>query len=269
MKKLPTCSLLISTYNWPQALEACLKSVIKQTIKPNEILIADDGSTEETTQLINNFKSKTNIPITHVWHEDNGFRKTIVLNMALAKAKFEYIVQVDGDVYLHKDFIKDHLNFAKPNTFVRASRIYMDKNLSEKNLNNEFKISLFDKSLTNKFSALRIPFVQFLFEHKYKTKGNELYEIHGCNMAFWKADFYKVNGFNEDFNGWGPEDKELVVRLLNAGVKKRFLKMKGLVYHFWHKEQSRNNLQNNEDLLAKAIETKSVYCNNGLNKYLK
>ena len=103
-------TILVSTYNWPAALELSLRSMFSQTVLPDEIVIADDGSTAETAELINRLKQETNIPIKHVWHEDKGFRKTIVLNQAIAQATGDYILQVDGDVILSPYFVQDHLS---------------------------------------------------------------------------------------------------------------------------------------------------------------
>jgi glycosyltransferase involved in cell wall biosynthesis len=116
-------SLLISTYNWPRALELVLLSAANQKVMPDEILIADDGSTEETKDLIESFKKKLLIPIYHFWHEDKGFRKSIILNKAIASAKGDYIIQVDGDCIMHKNFVGDHKAMAKQNTYLYGSRV--------------------------------------------------------------------------------------------------------------------------------------------------
>jgi glycosyltransferase involved in cell wall biosynthesis len=127
-----TCTLIIATYNWPQALELVLISVSKQTIIPDEIVIADDGSTKETLDVIKKVKKKLNLPIKHVWQEDQGFRKTKILNKSFAIAKGEYIVQVDGDIVLHKKFVEDHLGNARPNVFLHGSRSFLNNRLSKK-----------------------------------------------------------------------------------------------------------------------------------------
>src|SRR5690554_2052679 len=102
-------SLLISIYNWPEALELVLMSVENQSVGPRELLIADDGSSEKTKQLIDAFAKKSQIPIKHFWHEDKGFRKSKILNKAVAGSTSDYIIQTDGDCIMHKDFVKDHL----------------------------------------------------------------------------------------------------------------------------------------------------------------
>src|SRR5690606_38407098 len=120
--------LLISTYNWPEALELVLMSANNQTQPPDEILIADDGSSEETKDLIENFQKKLVVPIRHFWHEDKGFRKAIILNKAIAAATGDYIIQVDGDCIMHKDFVRDHKALAQLNVYLFGSRV----NIQEK-----------------------------------------------------------------------------------------------------------------------------------------
>ncbi|MBC8052878.1 MAG: glycosyltransferase family 2 protein [Sphingobacteriaceae bacterium] len=262
-------SLIISTYNWPEALELCLLSVLAQETLPDEILIADDGSGEATKFLIEKYRGSFNISLKHVWHEDNGFRLAQIRNKAIAAAKGDYIIQIDGDLILHKKFISDHIAFSKSGSFVRASRIYLDQKLSKELLvSKSIKFSIFNKGLSNKLSALHVPFLWNYFEYNYKSKGDERYEIHGCNMAFWRKDAIAVNGYNEDFKGWGPEDKEFVVRLLNSGVKKRFIKMGGQVFHIYHNENMKENLNSNLSIFKDAIKDVKTFCVKGINQYL-
>ncbi|MDR2285811.1 MAG: glycosyltransferase family 2 protein [Sphingobacterium sp.] len=261
--------LVISTYNRADALEVCLKSVLNQVVPPDEILIADDGSGTETRQLIENYKQLFNVPLIHIWHEDNGFELAKVRNKAIACSTSDYIVQIDGDLILHKYFIKDHRAFARPNSFVRASRIYLDEELTNQKLEDRsIAVNRFKSKLSNFFSAFRVPVLQGLLATNYKVKGDELWEIHGCNMAFWRQDAIAVNGYNEDFKGWGPEDKEFVARLLNKGVQKRFLKFGGIVFHLWHAVNAKENLDANNVIFKTTKESKLTYCKNGIDKYL-
>ncbi len=263
----PSSSLIISTYNWPEALELCLLSIQKQHTLPDEVLIADDGSGNDTRKLIEKFQEGFPVPLIHIWHSDDGFKLAKIRNKAIAAAKGDYIIQIDGDLILHPYFIDDHLRFAKPDIFVRASRIYLNQSLSSILFSKkDIGVSVFTSGLSNKFSALRIPFLWRFFESGYKA--HELYEIHGCNMAYWRQNIISVNGYNESFQGWGPEDKELVVRLLNKGYKKRFIKMGALVFHLWHPENLKNNLVNNEREFHLSISEKRTFCELGLNQYL-
>ena len=117
-------SLIISTYNRSDALELCVKSVLRQSLLPDEIIIADDGSKAASSE----------VTIIHVWHEDLGFRLASIRNKAIAKASKEYIIQIDGDIVLHKDFVKDHVHFAKKGSFVTGSRVLIREGLTQKML---------------------------------------------------------------------------------------------------------------------------------------
>jgi len=267
--KPQSVSLIISTYNWPQALELVLCSVAEQTIIPNEVIIADDGSREDTKQLIETLNLRLNLPIKHIWHEDKGFRLAKIRNMAIASSTSEYIIQIDGDIIIHPRFIADHIKFAKSGSFVRASRIYINEETSNTMLKEHHsKINAFSKGITNFFSALRIPFLWSYFEDNYKNKGDERYEIHGANMAYWRKDAIRVNGYNEDFNGWGPEDKEFITRLLNTGIKKRFIKLGAVAFHIYHKENPKTFLEENVKLFKDAITKKKTVIKNGINQYV-
>lgn len=270
MALLPKCSLLIATYNWPKALELCLQTVSQQSVLPNEIIIADDGSKLPTTDVVKQFTANFTIPVVHVWHPDAGFQLAQIRNKAFAKAQYDYIIQIDGDLLLHPHFIADHLAIAKPNHFVSGSRVLLSEQTTQHLLAQN---QLFQgiKSLGNEknfFNGLRLPAIRNFLADRYKQSGTNTYYVKGCNMAFWKKDLLAVNGYNEAFTGWGREDSDLAIRLINTGIKKRFLKMGGVSYHLWHKEASRDNEATNTAMMQKAIDEKHTWANKGLNQYL-
>jgi len=264
-----TSSLIIATYNRPDALALVLESVLLQTQMPGEVLIADDGSEAATKSVVKAYAEKISIPLHHIWHEDKGFRLSAIRNKAIAAAKGDYIIQVDGDVIMHPHFIEDHIAFARENSFVRASRIYLDEALTAKKLQEKnAHINVWKSGVSNKTSALHVPLLWPFFETGYKNKGLERFEIHGCNMAFWRSDAIRTNGYNEDFEGWGYEDKEFVARLLAVGCVKRFLKLGGIVFHLHHPESPRDRESINALILNQSIEQPSTRCANGIDKYL-
>ena len=256
-------TLIISTYNWPEALELILKSVMHQSKIPDEILIADDGSKKNTKDLINTYQKKLNL--IHVWHEDKGFRKSVILNKAIARSKGEYIIQIDGDILIHKHFIKDHLKHSKENTFIHGSRVFLGKELTKNSIKDScFVFSFFEKNITNRFNMIHSPFLANIFSRKSKSlKGTR-----GCNFSFFKNDFIKVNGYNEDLTGWGKEDSELSARLINNNIIKKKLKFSALTYHLFHEFSSKENLQNNSLILNKVITENIKECNDGVRKYI-
>jgi glycosyltransferase involved in cell wall biosynthesis len=262
-----TSSLVIATYNWPEALEACLKSVLQQQQMPDEIVIADDGSGNDTRQLIAKYKEIFTIPVVHVWHPDEGFKLAAIRNKANAKATGDYIIQIDGDLLLHKDFVKDHIAAAKQACFIGGSRVILNQALSAQLLTKESReISLFQKGVSNHLNGIHSSLMGKVLSRLIPSK--DASGIRGCNMGYWKKDFIAVNGYNEAQTGWGLEDTDLVMRFYNSGLKRTYFKLRGIVYHLWHAEKSRDNVAANHLILQKTIREKAVRCENGVQQYL-
>lgn len=259
-------SLIISTYNRANALELVLLSLMKQSEMPDEVIIADDGSTEETAELIEKYRTKLIIPLLHCWHADEGFKLGEIRNKAIALAQGEYIIQIDGDIVMHKHFIRAHKRMARIGCFVQGSRALLSNEVTNEAVDRKItNFRAFTKGITNRFNALYLPLISRLITRPTK----KLEGIRGCNMGFWKSDLLLVNGFNEDIQGWGREDSELVARLFNNNVFRKNIKLSGFGYHLYHKEHSRNSLQRNDEILTEAIEKNRKRCANGIDKYLQ
>ncbi len=259
-------SLIISTYNWPNALALVLKSLKKQVLLPDEVLIADDGSNDDTKRLIESFREDIKIPVCHVWHKDDGFNKAAILNKAIAKAKGEYIIQVDGDCIMHSNFIKDHLDFVSEGTYIYGSRVNIQQDYVE-TLFSEEKVSFnaFSKGIKKRTRAIHMPALSSF----YKSNKRYSKKFRGCNTSYFKADFLAVNGYNEDFKGWGREDSELAHRFHNYGLKSRRIRYRGIVFHIHHYEKSKSRLELNNDIELKTIKEKLTWTVNGVDKHLK
>lgn len=259
-------SVLVSTYNWPEALELCLRSVFCQTVKPAEIVVADDGSRDDTRQLIDRLRRETDIPIVHVWQEDKGFRKTEILNKAILKISHPYVIQIDGDVVLDRHFIADHLEVAEPGYFVCGSRVGLKPEMTERFFRSggAYRPPFYRLTLGYMLNSFRCrPLRRYMARH-FAPK--DLTRLRGCNMAFWREDLLRVNGYDENLTMWGAEDTEIAFRLMYAGVKKRFLKAGGVEYHLWHKPASRENLPFHNRVLEDVIAHKRTWCENGIVK---
>jgi len=269
MKSNIKSSLIIATYNWKEALELVLQSVMRQTVKPMEIIIADDGSKNDTKDLIKVYKEKFDMPIHHIWHEDKGFRLAEIRNKAIKIAKGDYIIQIDGDTILHKDFVKDHLKYAQRGQFISGSRVLLDEKFSKKILKNkQFNFSLFTSKAKNKHYHLRLPILTKILIKPTNNIDEVIHSIRGCNMSFWfwKEDLLAVNGYNEALTGWGREDSELSARLVNYGLKKINLKFSAIQYHIYHPENSQQNLNKNDQILIDTIAKKQTYIAQGIYK---
>ena len=258
-------ALLISTYNWPEALNLVLKSVQAQTVMPDEILIADDGSREDTKQVIDSFRDKISSPIKHIWHEDEGFRRSRILNKAISETIADYIIQTDGDCLIHPRFVEDHILKAKPNTYLFGSRVNLleegVKELFEKEVT---RFGVFSKLIKNRTRNIHCSVLANLYNpQKALSK-----KLRGCNMSYWKSDFIAVNGYDNSYEGWGREDSDLATRLTNSGLYSQRMRYTAIVYHIWHREASKERLGLNDEIFNKVIAEKNTRCESGINEYL-
>jgi len=260
-----SCTLVTPTYNWPEALELLLSSVLNQTVLPNEVIIADDGSGHDTKQLIEKFQQKFPIPLIHIWHEDLKNRKPKIMNKAIAAAKYEYIIEIDGDIIMNRHFIEDHLHFAQKGHYLFGSRVNIQGKLLPKLFFRKINhFNFFSKGIKKRFRTIRIPFLMSLA----KSVDQRSRKLRGCNMSFWKEDFIKINGFNEDLVGWGIDDSEMIQRLHNIGIKGKRLKYAGIAYHIYHKEQSKSHIEINNEIEKQTTEKKLTFIEKGINQYL-
>ncbi len=258
-------SLIITTYNWKEALQLSLGSVLAQTLLPKEIVVADDGSRPDTAELVQAFGASSPVPVIHSWQEDQGFRSARSRNKAIAQARGEYIILIDGDIVLEPHFVEDHQSFAQSGYFVQGSRALLGPELSAQALaSGRFRLPMFARGVENKKNCLRSTVLARLFSFKSKRLGG----VKTCNFAFWKHDAQQVNGFNEDFVGWGREDSEFAARLINAGIRRQDLKFFGLGYHLHHPINTRDRLAINDALLKATIEEKRTRCGRGLDQHL-
>jgi glycosyltransferase involved in cell wall biosynthesis len=257
-------SILLATYNWPQALKLCLESLACQTDSDFEIIIADDGSTASTQELIEHIKATHPIPIRHLWQEDQGFRKTKILNQAIRAARGDYLIFLDGDCIVQPDFVARHCALAQPGYLVTGSRVLLNEKLTQKLLNwphwdfERFSHRLLSKRLhseVNKYFPLKLK----LGSGKWRDYKKFVWRrIKGCNMACWKSDAQMIQGFDETMTGWGHEDADFVFRLQQNHVKRKSGSWATEVFHLHHQINDQSNAAGNarrvrEKILAKAI----------------
>ena len=248
----------------------CVESALHQSVAPDEIVIADDGSGAETIEVINSFKNQGRAPIVHIWQPDQGYQLAQIRNKAFVAAGYEYLVQVDGDLILHPQFIRDHLAMSHEGTFVSGSRVNMDETLTEDIISGKIafsEISNQTKHLQKKYNGWYSPLLCRL-NHLLQRSAQNYKHVLGCNMAFWKKDLQRVNGYNEDFTGWGKEDNDLALRLMNSGVKLRFVKYGAIMYHLAHKVADLSSVPENEQLLEKSRVEKISFVRSGMSNHL-
>ncbi|HBT76771.1 MAG TPA: family 2 glycosyl transferase [Planctomycetaceae bacterium] len=255
-------SLIITTYNWKEALGLCLQTVLEQTRLPDEIIIADDGSREDTAALIGAYRQKSPIPVIHSWQPDEGFRLATSRNRGIARSCGEYIIMIDGDLLLHRKFCEDHLRNATPGFWVQGTRTHLTPEKSgEIFRTGDTRIGFWGGGVTRRKNTIYFPLLSRFW------KGNQK-SVNGSNLAFWRADVLAVNGFNEAFVGWGAEDVEFIARMTHRGIRRRNIRFQALSYHLYHEERSREMLEVNRAILEETRRTESLRCAKGIDAYL-
>jgi len=257
-------SLIISTYESPRALDQVFRGVQRQSAMPGEILLADDGSGPATRELVGRWQKKLAAPLRHVWHEDLGFRKTIILNKSLAAATGDYIVLLDGDCVPHDRFVADHAGLAEMNFWVQGRRCFVVEKFAAEFSSGVTPVFqwMLSGRITGLPKAVRLPFP--IVQRNTGQRG-----IIGCNMGFWRDDLLAVNGFDEEYTGWGlGEDSDVGTRLYHLGRPRKFVYGRAVVYHLNHPMLGRAHVEASRWRLNETIASKKIRCVRGVDQYL-
>lgn len=258
-------TLIVTTFNWPAALDLTLKSIARQTVAPEEVIVADDGSGPDTAEVVERWKRRIAAPVQHLWQPHEGFRLARSRNRAIAAAKGDYLIIVDGDMVLHRHFVADHLNAARPGSFIQGVRLLTEAAAAGRMLREgSLDLHVFSRGIRRRRHAVRnLALSRLLF---WERMGQSA--IRGCNQAYWKSDLLHVNGFNEAFVGWGREDNEIAARLYNVGIRRRNLKFQALAIHLHHPSRHPQGANPNDAILHQAIERGETWCRQGLDRHL-
>ncbi|MBX7490427.1 glycosyltransferase family 2 protein [Helicobacter turcicus] len=255
MQCVKSVSLIITTYNQKERLALVLDSVKQLEVLPNEVLVADDGSKEDTKELIESYARDFPCTLKHIWQEDKGFRASAIRNRAVEAANGDYIIMVDGDMVLESHFIKDHLYFAKPKRLLQGSRALLDSVQTRDVLEGGI-CKVYDY---RGFKSRRFGWLSYLLcvtsgiRKDFFKKNDFIKGTRSCNMSFYRQDYLEIGGFNENFIGWGREDSEFVARFLFNGGELRRLKFGGIAYHLWHLENNKEMLESNHQIYLQTI----------------
>jgi len=260
-------SVIVTTYNWPQALELVLEALARQRTLPREVVVADDGSAADTAAVIQAAARHYPVPVRHSWVEDRGFRVALCRNRAIAAASGDYILLLDGDMLPHPRFVGDHLDAAEPGTFVQGMRVLTDETGREQLLSRRVQsLGLFSKGLARRRHTLRMPALAALSLRL--SRGTNPRAIKTCNQGWWREDLLALNGFDERFEGWGREDSDLAARAFHAGLDRRSLRFAGLATHLYHPERHESGESRNDALLADTRASGRIRSELGIDRHL-
>jgi glycosyltransferase involved in cell wall biosynthesis len=266
-------SVIVSTYNRPDALDVALRALSRQSDRHFEIVVADDGSGAATARVVRDWTARTPVAVKHVWHEDRGFHLAEIRNLGIRESAGRYLVFLDGDCITRPSFLAAHRRLAEPGWFVTGNRILMSQRLTAQALAEasatrpepESFGSLAHLSLRARGDLNRIaPLLALPLGSLRKRRATQWRGANGSNMAFWRGDLEAVDGFDAAFTGWGREDSDIFVRLIRAGVRRKDGRFATGVLHLWHREADRSGLDTNERRLAEIIGGNGVKARRGL-----
>jgi glycosyltransferase involved in cell wall biosynthesis len=265
-------AVIITTYNRPDALQAVLDGYAAQDAANFELLVADDGSGAATRRLVEDFATHVHFPVRHIWQEDRGFRAGAARNRALAATIADYVVFTDGDCIPPPFFVSRHRDLAEPGFFLSGNRILLGPDFTAKVLRQ--RLALHKWSTLHWLSAwLRrdvnraLPLIHLPDGAWRKRQPRRWEGVKTCNLSGWRDDLLRVNGFDERYSGWGLEDSDIVIRLLRAGVSHKSARFGAPVFHLWHAENDRTQLEENRRRLAEILASDRVAAVVGLDQY--
>jgi glycosyltransferase involved in cell wall biosynthesis len=265
MSSGPTLGVVVNTCNQPDYLGRVLRALSHQTILPDEVLIADDGSGPETERVVKEWSRQQPFRSEHLWQQKQGFRRSRILNCAIAAAHSQYLIFLDGDSVPHPAFAADHRHLARSGAFVQGHRALIEQRAAGYFGCGDFAEDRRRALWTGQLRGLKHA---FRWPAPLRRFRSDLRGVRGCNLAIWRADLVRVNGYNEEFVGWGREDSDLSLRLMNNGLRRLDVRGWALCYHLWHPPVSRERLPDNDRLLEEATAGSATRCKVGLDKHL-
>ncbi len=267
-------AVIVTTYNRPDALAAVLQAYLAQTDRNFEVLVADDGSTPDTAEVIRQYQGRATFPIRHIWQEDLGFRAAMARNRALAATNADYVIFTDGDCVPRADFVARHRMLSERGWFLSGNRLLLSRDFTEQVLRQKLPVHLWGWGawllarmrghIVRLLPLIRLPDVKGLRKlAPLRWEGAKT-----CNLSAWRQDLLTVNGLDESYTGWGLEDSDLVIRLIRAGVYSKSARFSAPVLHLWHRENDRANLEENRRRLEQVLGATHTRAHKGVDQYL-
>jgi glycosyltransferase involved in cell wall biosynthesis len=262
-------SVIVTTYNREDALDAVLSTLSRQSDRGFEVVIADDGSRPMTAAVVEHWRTRLGVQLSHVWQLNCGFRAAEIRNRAILACRGDYCIFLDGDCIVPPDFVATHRKLAEPGWFVTGNRVLLSAALTEAVLREHLQPETWGASAwigqrlrggVNRLAALlRLPLGPLRKLQARRWRG-----ARSCNLAVWRSDLERVDGFDASFTGWGREDSDLLIRLLRCGLRRKDGRFATGVIHLWHAQLDRAQLAANDARLDAVLQSDRRRAQRGL-----
>ena len=262
-------SVIVTTYNREDALDAVLSALSRQSDRGFEVVIADDGSRPMTAAVVEHWQTRLGVQLSHVWQLNCGFRAAEIRDRAILACRGDYCIFLDGDCIVPPDFVAMHRKLAEPGWFVTGNRVLLSAALTEAVLREHLQPETWGASAwigqrlrggVNRLAALlRLPLGPLRKLQARRWRG-----ARSCNLAVWRSDLERVDGFDASFTGWGREDSDLLIRLLRCGLRRKDGRFATGVIHLWHAQFDRAQLAANDARLEGVLQSDRKRAQRGL-----
>ena len=262
-------SVIVTTYNREDALAAVLAALSRQSDNRFEVVVADDGSGPATATLVDDWRSRLGVPLGHVWQPHRGFRAAEIRNRAIQTCRGDYCVFLDGDCIVSPDFLAIHRRLAERGWFVTGNRVLLSPRLTAAVLREDLRPEAWSLSrwmgerrrggVNRLAGVLRLPLGPLRKLESRRWRG-----ARSCNLAVWRSDLERVDGFDASFSGWGREDSDLLIRLLHCGLRRKDGRFATGVIHLWHPDADRAQLAANDARLDAVLHSDRTRAQLGL-----
>jgi glycosyltransferase involved in cell wall biosynthesis len=270
----PAASLILATYQWPEALALVLSGLMTQSEKNFEVMIADDGSDFRTKDVITVFERRRAFPIRHFWQENQGFRKSRILNQAIQAARGRVLIFLDGDCVPHREYVAQHIALQDGRHYIAGRRVDLSREFTHWLDPARVEAGALNGTITGLFHLWRDslreegsrPFHRaYMVRHPWFRKVfglDKVADLKGCNFSVLREHMLALDGFDESYEGYGREDTDVELRLQNLGLKIKSAKNLCLQFHLWH--ERRGFTPANDDLLNEVKRSKRVKATRGI-----
>ena len=262
-------SVVVASYDRPDALDAVLRGLARQTDRAFEVIVADDGSPPSTAAVVTRWSGRMSVPLSHVWQEHHEFRAPEISNRAILRSRGDYLVFLDGDCIPLPTFVEAHRKLAEPGWFVFGNRILMSRTLTEAVL----RENLEPETWTFRDFALRrmrgginrlLPAISLPLGPLRKRNSRDWRSVRTCNLGIWRSDFEHINGQEAAYRGWGPHDSDMAVRLIRSGRRRKDGRFRTGVLHLWHPDAERARLAENQEIFRDTLAGERIRAVQGL-----
>lgn len=269
MKDTPAVSVVIACYRQYALLQRTLLSLTRQSFTDFEVVLADDGSGPEMAALAESFQGRFAHGLQHIFHDDDGFRKTIIVNRAVVAAKGDYLLFLDADCLAHRHFVARHYARRQPGAVLSGRRILLGETRTQQLTDAHITSGAFEKlsfwwGKTEDGKHKRGFYLPWLFP--WLRLSRKPYWAFGSNFSLFKADFVAVNGYDEDILGRGMEDINLSARFVLMGYPIHRLTYEALQYHQFHHSKPVPHDEVSRQKMANPQEARVA---NGIDKWLQ